>query len=455
MKQYKLFFFGLFLMFSLGSCDRGSDAKGQEIGNPEVQPLAEGNRVVYELNVRNYSSKGFTGVKEDLPRLKELGVDVIWLMPIHPIGEVNRNGTLGSPYAVKDYKEVNPEFGTKADFKALVEEAHRLNMEIMLDWVANHTAWDHPWATEHIDYYSYSSTGERPYSPEGWLDVIELNFDNPQMRAEMIDAMKYWVEEFDIDGYRCDAVVFTPVDFWKQARAAIDPIKKITWLAEGDKPEYMAVFDYDYAWEFSNQMTRFGTGSEIGILKSASQALYNDPTYTDKGRLIYLTNHDINSHENTEFTRFGANVLPMTVFYFTIYDLPLIYNGQEVGMNKMMSLFNYDPVLWEPKNKIFNSLFEKLTYLRRTHPALESGKNRGSLKFIETSHPKVLAYSRTRGQDEIVVVLNFGSVASKFFWTGAVPSGTYTELLSDQETQFSKAEGLILMEKGYSIYVKK
>ena len=454
MNRYKLFFLSLILLLSFGSCDRSSDAKGQEIDNTVVSPVSMDNKVIYELNVRNYSSEGFKGVEKDLPRLKELGIDIIWLMPIHPIGEVNRNGSLGSPYAVRDYTEVNPEFGTKADFKALVDAAHGQGMEIMLDWVANHTAWDHPWATEHPDYYSYSDTGERPYSPEGWLDVIELNFDNPAMRKEMIDAMKYWVSEFDIDGYRCDAVVFTPVDFWKEAREAIDPIKRITWLAEGDKPEYMSVFDYDYAWDFSSKLTQFGTGSDVKILKTAVQGLFDNPAYKDKGRMIYLTNHDVNSHENTEFTRFGANVLPLSVFYFTAYDMPLIYNGQEIGMNKMLSLFDYDPVLWEPANKIFLNLFKDLTYLRRTHPALEAGKNRGAIKFIESSDPKVLSYTRTKGDRQVFVVLNFGAVASQVRFPEGMPSGEFTDLFTGKKVSFPNSEGLTLMEKGYQVFVK-
>ncbi len=454
MRTNRLFFLSLVLLLSFGSCDRSSNTKGQERNNSAVSPISNDNKTIYELNVRNYSSKGFKGVEADLQRIKDLGIDVIWLMPIHPIGEVNRNGSLGSPYAIKDYTDVNPEFGTKADFKDLVDAAHKLGMEIMLDWVANHTAWDHPWTQSNIDYYSYSSTGERPYSPEGWLDVIELNFDNQAMRKEMIDAMKYWVTEFDIDGYRCDAVVFTPVDFWAEARAAIDPIKKLFWLAEGDKPEYMSVFDYDYAWDFSHKITEFGTGSDIELLKTAVQGVYDNPVYKDKGRMLYLTNHDVNSHESTEFTRFGANVLPLSVFYFTIYDMPLIYNGQEIGMNKMMGLFDYDPVVWEPANKIFLNLFKDLTYLRRTHPALEAGKNRGAIKFIQSSDPKVLSYTRTKGDKQVFVVLNFGAVASKVYFPEGGPSGEFKELFTGEKISFPNSQGLTLMEKGYSVFVK-
>ena len=453
MNKLKILLLSFLLLFAVNSCDRDSKTGASEIPNSEIKPVSANNKVIYELNVRNYSSKGFNGVKDDLKRLKDLGVDIIWLMPIHPIGEVNRNGSLGSPYAIKDYKAVNPEFGTAADFKALVDAAHALDMEIWLDWVANHTAWDHPWVKTNIDYYS-SLNGVRPYSPEGWNDVIELNYDNPEMRAAMIDAMKYWVREFDIDGYRCDAVIFVPLSFWQQARKEVDAVKKITWLAEGDKPEYMSVFDYDYAWEFNNKLNEFGSGSDITKLVEACTSLYYNPAYKEKGRMIYLTNHDLNSHDGTEFTRYGNNVLPLTVLYFTIYDLPLIYNGQEIGMNKMMSLFNYDPVVWDPANKIYQNLFNKLTKLKRTQPALEDGKNRGGLQIIKTDKPNVFVYSRKRGDNEVLVLLNFNTVATKFYWNDIVPTGKFKNFLTNEETTFSKNDGITLMEKGYAVYVK-
>lgn len=453
MNQIKIAVFLFLSLLSFKNCER--DSKDMEIAvpNENITPVSNGNRVIYEVNVRNYSDKGFKGVTGDLDRLKSLGVDILWLMPIHPIGEENRNGSLGSPYAIKDYKDVNPEFGTKDDLKELIAAAHARGMEVWLDWVANHTAWDHPWVKSNIDYYS-ELNGERPYSPEGWNDVIELNFENPNLRIAMIDAMKYWVREFDIDGYRCDAVVFVPLSFWKEARAEVDKVKKITWLAEGDDPAYMSVFDYDYTWGFSGDLNSFGTGSNISGLVEASKKLFNNPAYKEKARMVYLTNHDLNSHGGTEFARYGANVLPLTVFYFTIYDMPLIYNGQEVGMNKELSLFDYDPVLWQPANKIYENLFKDLTRLKRTHVALEDGKNRGALEFIEVDKPNVMVYRRIRGDKEVLVVLNFNTVATKFYWNDVVPSGEYKNYLSGEKVNFSKDSGITLMEKGYQIFVK-
>lgn len=457
MTNFKIYMLSFVVMLFFGSCDTRdtSGQNAQAVSNTDIAPVSAKNKVIYEINVRNYSSAGnFEGVQKDLARLKDLGVDILWLMPIHPIGEVNRAGSLGSPYSIKDYKAVNPEFGTAQDFKNLVDAAHALKIEIWMDWVGNHTAWDHPWVTSNIDYYS-SQNGQQPYSPNGWNDVAQLDYSNPAMRAEMIDAMKYWVQNFNIDGYRCDAAtLYIPVDFWVQAREQVNAIKKITWLNEGDNPAYMVAFDYDYAWGYSNVLNTFGTGSDITNLVAESVKLFNNPNYKDKGRMVYIANHDLNAHDGTEFTRYGANVLPLTVLSYTIYDLPLINNGQEIGMNKSISLFEKDPLVWDPVNKIHLDLHKKLVRLKKTQPALEDGINRGAMKVLPINKPNVFAYTRTRGNNEILVVLNFNNVAVNYKFEGTAPSGEYTNYLTGEQKTFSANEGNILMEKGYAVYVK-
>ncbi len=441
------------LMFSFGSCNNDDTEVTPEIPNSQITPVSTHNKVIYEVNVRNYSTQGFNGVKNDLQRLKDLGVDIIWLMPIHPIGLEKREGSLGSPYSIKDYKAVNPEFGTEQDFKNLIDAAHSLKMEIWMDWVANHTAWDHPWISQHLDYYS-SLNGQQPYSPNGWNDVAQLNYNSQNLRAAMIDAMKYWVTNFNIDGYRCDAATFIPKDFWQQARTQVDAVKKISWLCECDNPDYMSVFDYDYAWGFNTALNNFGSGTDTSSLVAACKTLFNNSSYANKGRMVYLTNHDLNAHDGTEFTRYGTNVLPLTVLSFTIYDLPLIYNGQEIGMNKAMSLFEPSPVQWDPTNKIYLNLFQKLTKLKRTQPALEDGANRGTLKVIPTNRENVIVYSRKKGDNEVLVMLNFNNVAVNFKWNGDVPSGNFKDILTNEQKTFSAANGNVLMEKGYAVFVK-
>lgn len=453
MNNIKLWMLAFLLIFSFGSCNDDDAQVTPEIPNSQISPVSARNKVIYELNVRNYSTQGFNGVKNDLQRLKDLGVDIIWLMPVHPIGAEKREGSLGSPYSIKDYKAVNPEFGTDQDFKNMIDAAHALKMEIWMDWVANHTAWDHPWVSQHLDYYS-SLNGQQPYSPNGWNDVAQLNFNNQNLRAAMIDAMKYWVTNFNIDGYRCDAATFIPKDFWQQARTQVDAVKKISWLCEGDNPDYMTVFDYDYAWGFNTALNNFGSGTDTSNLIAACKTLFNNPSYANKGRMVYLTNHDLNAHDGTEFTRYGTNVLPLTVLSFTIYDMPLIYNGQEIGMNKAMSLFEPSPVQWDPTNKIYLNLFQKLTKLKRTQPALEDGANRGTLTVIPTNKDNVFVYSRKKGDNEVLVMLNFNNVAVNFKWSGEVPSGNFKDILTNEQKTFSATDGNVLMEKGYAVFVK-
>lgn len=443
------------LICLIGGCKKDTEATIWTSGdNSSISPRSNGNRVIYEVNVRNFSESGdLAGVEQQLPRLKALGVDILWLMPIHPVGELNRNGSLGSPYAVKDYRAVNPEFGTLQDFRSLVNAAHAMGLEIWMDWVANHTAWDHEWVTQHLDYYA-EKDGQRPYSPEDWEDVVQLDFENPALRSAMIEAMAYWVDEYGIDGFRCDAATFVPLSFWREARQHIDAIKPITWLAEGDKPTYMEVFDYDYAWAFSNSLTAFGKNNNVTELVVAMKALHQDVAYANKGRMVYLTNHDLNAHEGTEFNRLGGNVLPLTVLSFTVHDMPLIYNGQEVGMDRRIGLFDRDPLPWDPINKHYVDLFHKLTELKRTHPALEDGARRGKLKIYPTNNQKMLVFARERDGEEVLVVLNLGNVASTFRFTEAGPIGQYKNYLEGGYHEFDGQRGIALLENGYKVFIK-
>jgi glycosidase len=419
-----------------------------------VTPVSNHNKVIYEVNVRNFSPQGnLNGLTSELPRLKELGIDILWLMPIHPIGTQNRVGGKGSPYAAKDYKAINPDYGTTSDLKNLVAAAHNNGMEIWLDWVANHTAWDHVWVSSNIDYYAYSN-GTRPYSPMGWNDVIQLDFNNQNMRNAMIDAMKYWVREFDIDGFRCDYATGPPVTFWNEVCAAVNTQKKVSWLAEGDNANYMTAFDYDYAWAFNDRLNSFGSGSNVSDLINACEELINNSRYTNKSRMIYLTNHDLNADHGTEFTRYGANVYPLTVLMFTIYGMPLLYNGQEIGANKSMGLFEVNTVPWTPVNTTMSSLIKKLTALKRTQPALEDGANKGAYKKYATNNSNVYVYSRSKGNNEVLVMLNFSSNAVSFNFSGSAPSGSYTDYLESGTTTFAVQTAVSVPAKGYKVFVK-
>ena len=438
------------------SCKKDIKDKLPDIPGNEVQAISKNNRVIYEINVRNYSAAGnFAGVEKDLPRLKDLGIDILWLMPIHPIGVLNRQGTLGSPYAVKDYKSINPDLGTAADLTSLIQAAHKDGMEVWLDWVGNHTAWDHPWVQQHLDYYA-ERNGQRPYSPENWTDVVQLDYNNSNLRVAMIDALKYWVSEFNIDGYRCDAATFIPVSFWKEARQQVDAVKPITWLCEGDNAAYMEAFDYDYAWSFNTALNNLGSNTDVSKLVAACNLLVGNPDYAKKGRMIYLTNHDLNAYDGTEISRYGNNVLPLTVLYFTVYDMPLIYNGQEIGWNTSMNLFDASPIDWQQGNMRYYKLFKKLTQLKRTQPALESGLNRVHLSRYTTNHDdKVFVYSKTKGNSEVLVMLNFSNNPVRFKLSSYSPNGAFYNFLSGERQTFSTTDPITLEANGYAIYVKQ
>jgi glycosidase len=451
MKNRLIFLFLTGFAFLCTACK--NDPKPDETPSPEYTILPN-NKVIYEVNVRNYSAQGnFAGLEKDIPRLKELGVDILWLMPVHPVGEKNRIGSKGSPYSVKDYLKINPDYGTASDLKSLVAAAHKENIEIWIDWVANHTAWDHPWVAEHLDYYA-SQNGKQPYSPNGWNDVVQLNYANQNLRSAMIDAMKYWVREFDIDGFRCDYASGVPLDFWQKAKTEIETIKKITWLNEGDNANYMDVFDFDYAWAFNTALNDFGKNNEPAKLKSACNILFNNAKYQTAGRMVYLTNHDLNAYDGTVFTRFGNNLLPLTVLYFTIYDMPLIYNGQEIGANKVMGLFDVNPVPWTPVNTAVQNLFKKLTLLKRSQPALENGKNRGELVFYNTTNDRIFAYSRKSPTNEVLVMLNFSNAPVSFKFNGAIPAGKFTDYFASGQREFNASDDVQLTANGYAVYLK-
>ena len=259
-----------------------------------VHPSWTRDAAIYEVNIRQFTPSGtFEEFETHLPRLKKLGVDILWLMPIHPIGVENRKGSLGSYYSVKDYLAVNPEYGTMEEFKALVEEIHDQGMYVILDWVANHCAWDNPLVTEHPDWFTKDSTGHMVPPVPDWSDVVDFNYDNPELRTWMIDALRFWVRETDIDGYRCDVAGMVPQEFWNEARAELDKIKPVFMLAEDENPaHHERAFDMTYSWELHHLLVRIAKGD------TTAAALW---TYFDRDierygndayRMLFTDNHD-------------------------------------------------------------------------------------------------------------------------------------------------------------------
>jgi glycosidase len=392
------------------------------------------NVVIYEVNVRQYTKEGtFAAFEQHLPRLKELGVDVLWFMPIHPISEKNRKGTLGSYYAVKDYKEVNPEFGTKEDFKRLVDKAHEAGFEVILDWVANHTGGDNVWLSGHPDWYVKDEAGN-PKSPYDWTDTYELNYDNKDMRAAMIDALKYWVTDFNVDGYRCDMAHEVPTDFWNSVRPALDSIKPVFMLAESENYDLLEhAFDANYSWELMHLMADVNKGTKTAEDIQAYVQKLDSLMCPDGYKMNFLTNHDENSWNGTEVERYGKGVEAFAVLTYTLNGMPMIYTGQEVGLKKRLSFFEKDMVPSWTANAI-TAFYKKLNELKHTHPALRAGKIGGKPRFYTSSAGKdILIYSREVAGKEIMVMLNLSGKNVTYQSNDALNRNNYVDYFSGKK----------------------
>ena len=392
------------------------------------------NAVIYEVNTRQFTPEGtFEAFEAHLPRLKELGVDILWFMPIHPISETNRKGTLGSYYAVDDYKGVNPEFGTHEDFKRLVNKAHELGLKIILDWVPNHTGWDNQWLTDHPEWYATDENGEI-IAPYDWTDVAKLDYNNQNMRRAMIDAMKFWVKEYNIDGYRCDVAHEVPTDFWNDVRKELDKVKPVFMLAEADSPELLEqAFNMDYGWELMHIMNVTAKGEKNANDIHAYIQKLDTLICPDAYKMNFITNHDENSWDGTEFERYGDGANTFAVLTYVLNGMPLIYTGQETGMNIRLEFFEKDRVpSWE-KNEFFY-FYKTLNQLKHTNPALLAGKAGGELTRINTTeNEKVLIISREKGNDKVIAVLNLSAEPVSYTITDTLQTNEYTNLFTDEK----------------------
>ena len=372
--------------------------------------------VIYEANIRQYSESGkFEDFTKDIYKLKDLGVKIIWLMPIHPISKTNRKGTLGSYYSISDYKAVNPEFGNKDDLDKLIKEAHKHDMLVILDWVANHTGWDHKWIKNKPDYYTKNENGEitDPINPTtgeswGWTDVADLNFDNMEMQNEMIKAMEYWVKEYDIDGYRLDAAHSCPVSFWKKSIERLKKIKNVLMLAESDGYhtggfELIELFDMSYNWSGHHVLNRiYKKENNSEDLKLNINRNLND--YSSKHVLMNFTsNHDENTWAGTVFDRYGDGAKTFAALTYFLPGIPLIYNGQEYGLNKRLEFFEKDFIA--KKQSDFYEFYSNLNSLKKENNILDIDSE---IKFeiIETNNKNLVCYKRTKNNDSMYFVAN-------------------------------------------------
>jgi glycosidase len=360
------------------------------------------NTNIYEVNIRQYTPEGsFAAFAKHLPRLKSMGVEILWLMPITPISEAVRQGSLGSYYACSSYTAINPEYGDLDDFKQLVKAIHAQGMYVIIDWVANHTGWDHHWTKEHPDWYVLDAEGNFT-EKNGWHDVIDLNYSNKDMRAAMIEAMQFWVKETSIDGFRCDMAHLVPLDFWKEARKACDAIKHLFWLAECEVTDYHQVFDLSYAWHWMHTTEKYAKG-EVDV-QSIQQVLHSYSQYpAGTHKLFFTSNHDENSWNGTEYEKYGPAALPWSVFTATWKGVPLIYGGQELPNHKRLAFFDKDLIEWNDRPAL------KDWYCRLLDLRKEAGLQEAETFVLPVSHPHVLAYLRRNKGKVVLVLLNLSS----------------------------------------------
>ena len=460
MKHKTLSIWSLTAVLLLAACGRIS----ANLSVDNTKPVSDGNRIIYQMNVGAFTPEGtFQAATRQLDRLDTLGVDIIWLMPIYP-----RGATMNSPYAAMDYKAVNPRYGAISDVKAFVARAHQLGIKVWLDWVPNHVAQENPWVQTHPDYFTRDDKGNMIH-PHGWGDVLELNYQNPELVKEVNSALKFWIETCDIDGYRCDYVSSPtiPVAYWQDIIAQLKtlPGKKIEMMSETDITDRhnqridSCGFDYDYAWSFQGSMARLcRRGFNADTLKSICQRFLDKSSKVKNRRMVYLTNHDQNYNDggNTLRKFYGENRYGLTVLEFTFYGMPLIYNGQEIGDPDTLNYFTDAKVKWQRVDHKMLNTVRTLIALHHQQPALAES---APVEFLKTSCSDVLAWRR----ENVVVVVNFADYDTEVTIDG-IEAGTYQQWLNSQTIYsgpevsthtLSASPTLSFESKGYAVYVKQ
>ena len=451
--------FLLVLTLLLAACDGGRAPFAVD----RTRPVGPENRIIYQLNIGAFTEDGtFKAAEQQLSRLDTLGIDILWLMPIYP-----RGATMNSPYAAMDYKAVNPAYGTMDDLKAFVAAAHKHGMKVWLDWVPNHVAKENPWVTQHPEYFTKDANGEMIH-PHGWGDVFELNYQHPGLVNEVNSALRFWIEECDIDGFRCDYVSSPtiPVGYWQSILAELKSRgKTIEFLSETDisNPENIRIdscgFDYDYAWDFQSALAwKFKDSNAADTLRDICMTFLEASDKIKNRRMVYLTNHDQNYNDGGHTLKdfYGENRYALTVLTFTFYGMPLLYQGQEQGDLDTLNYFTDAKVQWNHIDRKMLHTVRTLIGLHHTQPSLAAN---APVEFLPVNDPYVLAYRR----GPVVVVLNLSESDREVKINGmekgdyvcwldsrTIASGPGSSKLSLKATPTLPLEG-----KGYAVYVKQ
>lgn len=421
--------------------------------------------VIYEVYLRSFSAEGtFVGLEKRVPELKALGVTVLWLMPIHPVGEVKRKGRLGSPYSVKDYYGINPEFGTLADFKRLLATVHKQGMKLIIDLVANHTAWDNPLITQHPEWYTRNAHGEIVSPNEDWTDVADLDYSQPELHRYMMQMMRYWVKDVGIDGFRCDVAELVPTNFWDEARRQLNRIKPVMMLSEGSLPEHhMKAFDLTYSWNIYDVLEPLLKGKRPVTLIDEILKVEHLQFPAGALRMRFNTNHDKNAWDAPAVEKFGERGLKLSaVIVNTLPGVPMLYNGEEVANDRRLDLFEKVEIDWSRPREMAD-VYARLFKLRKENKAL----SRGDMVRLVTTHDQdIYAFARVAGRDRVVVVLNFAqeprSVSIQLSPEKLFPGRTgavLTEVFSGEKVEVTRDTNRFLDLEcepfGYRVFVLK
>jgi glycosidase len=425
---------------------------------PPVEWVLDSN--IYEVNLRQYTQEGtLNAFKKHLPRLKDMGVEVLWFMPLTPISHKQRKGSLGSYYACSSYTSINPEYGTEEDFLQLVKYAHTLGLKVIVDWVANHTGCDHEWTISHPDFYKKNESGEF-YDQHGWDDVIDLDYSNHNMRTVMIESMRHWINEFNIDGFRCDMAMLTPVDFWMQARRALQQTKALFWLAELDpldNPEYMTVFDAAYTWRWMNDATQTKQegAQQIHHMKYVLSKYLNElpPTACPAW---FTSNHDENSWNGTEFEKYGDMAFPLAVFSATWKGIPLLYSGQELPNLKRLAFFDKDIIEWKERPEL-HDFYASLFNLRKSNIAFKSIEANESCLFLANNvDHHILSFIRKNEDAVVIAMINFSPYHLPEVEVATHENGNFVEYFSGSKRLFNTGHLYIEMPAwSYQVWIKQ
>lgn len=412
------------------------------------------NGIIYEIYPRAFSKEGtFARIEQKIPELKKLGVTILWLMPIHPVGVKDRKGTLGSPYSIKDYYGINPEYGTLQDFKSLVRTVHKNGLKIVIDLVANHTSWDSKMFTEHPDWFVKDSTGKFVPPVPDWSDVVKLDYSNNEVRRYMIEMMKYWVRDIGIDGYRCDVAEMVPTDFWNEARTALDSIKPVMMLSEGMAPEHhLKAFDLTYSWNFYHTMAEIIKGDKpAGEMDSI---LAQEALAYPKGslRMRFSSNHDENAWDNSDVVKFGeAGAKLAAVLTNTFPGVPLLYNGQEAGNETKLGLFEKFEIDWT-KGTEWREFYTKLFSIRKRNSSLANGTY---TPVHNNRSDAVYTFLRSNDGNTVLAAFNFdgGEKTAHIELPGKYSGKTFLNAFTGKMVSEQNVVSLVLPPFGYRIFV--